>query len=190
MSRWRTQLDLRASFVALLCACVYFGGGELLAVFLPAAVLHELGHILAARCMGLHIRRLTLSALGAELQLVEKNTSFLQDLLLCVSGPAVNLLLAAACAFLGRFPLFLGANLLLGAFNLLPVLPLDGGNGLFALLSLLTTWETAEGLMRWFSRITALAVAATGLFVLCLDGGKPYLLLLGVWLFASARRNG
>ncbi len=113
MSRWRTQLDLRASFVALLCACVYFGGGELLAVFLPAAVLHELGHILAARCMGLHIRRLTLSALGAELRLAEENTSFLQDLLLCVSGPAVNLLLAAACAVLGCFPLFLGANLLL-----------------------------------------------------------------------------
>lgn len=186
------RLVIRPGFVALVCCSAYFGSARLLGVFLLAALLHELGHLAAARMMGLRVRCVILSALGAEICLEERATSFLQDLVLSLSGPAANLLTAALCAFLGRFPILLGASLLLGGFNLLPILPLDGGCGMYALLSHLGSCAWAERLMRWLSRTFSLAVLLCGALVLALDGGKPYLLLLGCWLASAAffsRRN-
>ena len=133
--------------------------------------------------------RLRLSALGAELTLEgEACTSFLQDLLLSLSGPAANLLLAAVLAAVGHFPLFVGANLLLGCFNLLPVCPLDGGCALFALLSCLTSMEWAERVSRLFSQAFSLLVVFCGMLLLLLEHGRPWLLLIGIWLSAASFR--
>ena len=182
----RDRLVVRPGFVALLCGCAYFGSVGLLAVFLLSAALHELGHAAAVRTLGLHLRRLTLSAAGAELELREQETSFRQDFILTLSGPLTNLAAAAICAVLRRFPLFLGANLLLGCFNLLPVLPLDGGNALFALLSWLTDVDRAFQVLRIVSLGTAFVLTAVGLVILTVPGGKPWLALLGIWLLWAA----
>ena len=60
------------------------------------------------------------------------------ELLAAAAGPAVNLVLAAALGLLGRWgePLYLlaGAQAVLGCFNLLPILPLDGGRMLWLAL--------------------------------------------------------
>ena len=93
-------MTLRPGFVTVVCFSAYFGSAALLAVFLFAACIHELGHVAAAKAMGLHIRKLTLSAQGAELTLQERNTTFTQDLLLALSGPAVNLMAVLLCALL------------------------------------------------------------------------------------------
>lgn len=181
------HVTIRPGFVALLCGCAYFGSGTLLLVFLAAAALHEAAHLIAAKAMGLEVDRLVLSLLGAEIHLSEGcGASFLQDVALCLSGPLANLAAGAACALSGRFPLFLGANLLLGCFNLLPVLPLDGGGALFALASQLTDWDRAERIVGWLSRGFSLAVVLCGLAVLRMENGKPCLLALGLWLLGAA----
>ena len=77
-------------------------------------------------------------------------------------------------------------NLLLGCFNLLPVLPLDGGCAVNALLSSVTSWDRACRFMRWISCAFAFAVLFIGVTIFAMDGGKPYLLLLAIWLFVTA----
>ena len=90
------RIVLYPGFILLLSASAYFGSLRLLAVLLGSGLVHELGHIAAVRITGRRLARLRLSALGAELTLEgEPCTSFLQDLLLSLSGPAANLLLAA-----------------------------------------------------------------------------------------------
>ena len=121
------RLVVTPGFVALLSASVYFGSLRLTGAFLLAAAIHELGHLLALRFMGAAPERLTLSACGAELT-VRSGLSFRRELLLCLAGPAANLLTGMGLSALGRWPLLLGASLLLCAFNLLPLRPLDGGN--------------------------------------------------------------
>lgn len=182
------RVVLYPGFVALLSASAYFGSLRLLAALLTAAAAHELGHVAAVWCTGRKLNRLTLTALGAELTLEGESTSvsFLQELILSLSGPAANLLLAAALAVSGRFPLLLGANLLLGCFNLLPVSPLDGGCALFALLSWLTSLEWADRLTNLISKGFSLAVVLCGAFFLFQPGGKPWLLLVGLWLAAAS----
>lgn len=78
-----------------------------------------------------------ISVLGAEMQ-VAGRMSYGGELLAAAAGPAVNLLLAAALGLPGRWwePLYLlaGAQAVLGCFNLLPILPLDGGRMLWLAL--------------------------------------------------------
>ena len=175
------RVTVRPGFLALLCAGAYFGSVQLLLMFLAVAAAHEAGHLLAARLMGRRVTGLTLSALGAELRL-SGVTAFWQDALLALSGPAVNLALAALCAARGIAPVFIGANLLLGAFNLLPIRPLDGGCAVYALLSLTVSQRWAERLTTMLSGACALSVALVGAWLLIRDVSNPWLLCMGVWL--------
>lgn len=186
------RVILYPGFVVLLSASAYFGSLQLLAALLIAAAAHELGHIVAVWCSGRKLDRLTLTALGAELTLKGESVSatFLQDLALSLSGPAANLILALILTVIGGFPLLLGANLLLGCFNLLPVSPLDGGCALFALLCWLTNLEWADRLTELISKGFSLAVILCGTVFLFQPGGKPWLLLVGLWLASASFHLG
>ena len=182
------HLVVTPGFAALLSASAYFGSLRLTGAFLLAATIHELGHLLVLHFMGTAPERLTLSACGAELT-VRSELSFRRELLLCLAGPAANLLTGMGLSALGRWPLLLGASFLLCAFNLLPLRPLDGGNALFAFLSLVCAPDRAEQLTALFSRGAALAVLMLG-GVLLGENGRPWLFFMGLWLTGGAfRRN-
>lgn len=179
------RLVVTPGFAALLSASAYFGSLRLTGVFLLAAAIHETGHLLALHFMDTAPERLTLSACGAELT-VRSGLSFRRELFLCLAGPAANLLTAIVLSALDRWPLLLGASLLLCAFNLLPLRPLDGGNALFAFLSIVGAPERAERLTAVFSRGSALAVLTLGGVLMLRENGCPWLLFMGIWLTCGA----
>lgn len=92
-------------------------------------------------------------------------------------GPVSNLLLAAALGLLGRWwePLYLfaGAQLVLGAFNLLPALPLDGGRILWLALAWLTEPYTAQRVLSAVSLAVSLALLLGGGGLIWRLGGSP-----------------
>lgn len=107
-----------------------------------SVVLHELSHALVARRLGLQVRAITLHFLGGFTQLEPHRPSPRRDFLVAFAGPVVSLAVGGA-ALLAARPVdaavaeyLLGAlavsNLIVGAFNLLPALPLDGGHMLRA----------------------------------------------------------
>ena len=117
-------------------------GWETTLLVLGAAALHELGHILCLRRFGAPIRRLRIGVLGAVLE-TGGTMSYGRELAAVLAGPLANLLAAVLLGWLG-YPVSAGANAVLGAFNLLPVSPLDGGRALYLLLVWLAGPETAE----------------------------------------------
>ena len=125
------RLRISPGVPLLLAAFVWLASPLLLGAILSAAVCHELGHWLVLRRVGGRIQRLHITVFGAEMQVDDRRISYGGELLTAAAGPVSNLLLAAAIGLLGRWwePLYLfaGAQLVLGAFNLLPALPLDGG---------------------------------------------------------------
>jgi Zn-dependent protease len=112
-------------------------------VLLYASVLvHELSHCVVARAFGLPVRRVLLYPLGGFSEIEKEAPTPAREFLVAAAGPAISLVLAAAGYGLSRLIPFgtahvlvtqlMWANLLVGLFNLLPGLPLDGGRMLRA----------------------------------------------------------
>lgn len=104
---------------------------------LLAAALHELGHIVAARLLGIGITRITLLPLGADIRF-SRVTSYREDIITGGAGAAVNLLSALLLLPLSYNPAvryFICSSLALCAVNMLPIASLDGGTVLRGLLS-------------------------------------------------------
>lgn len=113
------------------------------AVLLYGSVfLHEVSHALTARSFSFPVRGITLHFLGGFTEIERHKPTPGRDLLVSAAGPAVSLIIGAL-AFVASLPVdaevpeFLlfelaAANVIVGAFNLLPALPLDGGHMLRA----------------------------------------------------------
>lgn len=161
-------------------------GWETALLALSAAGLHELGHLLALQACGTSVRRLRVGILGAAME-VSGSMSYAQELTAVLAGPLTNLLWAL---LLGRYGLsaWAGAHAVLCAFNLLPVRPLDGGQGLYLLLCWAAGPQTAEWVSHWIGLLTAAAAACGAAYLAWVSGGTLWLLpaAIGlVWFAAS-----
>ncbi len=182
----RTRVRVSPGAPALLAVFVWLSSPEVLGAVLLAALCHELGHYAVLRSRGGWVRHMEISALGANMQ-VAGRLSYGSELLTAAGGPAVNLLLAAALAALGRWwePLYLlaGAQGVLGCFNLLPILPLDGGRMLWLALCWRTDPFLADRMAGGVSLAAAGLLTAAGA---ALAGRSPFLLMTAVNLLLAA----
>jgi Zn-dependent protease/CBS domain-containing protein len=112
-------------------------------VLLYASVLvHELSHCVVARAFDLPVRRVLLYPLGGFSEIEKEAPTPAREFLVAAAGPAISLVLAAVGYGLSTLvphgtghvlvTQLMWANLLVGLFNLLPGLPLDGGRMLRA----------------------------------------------------------
>lgn len=156
-----------------------------MAIVTASVLWHELGHALTMRRFG-YAPRIELHAMGGLARWPPgANPSARQALIVTVAGPFAGLLLGAIVWFLARgaAPLpylariaidwIVWVNVAWSLFNLLPLLPLDGGN----LLDHLS--EHISGTVRprwvgWASTVTGGAVVLFGIF-----SGQTYVALLG-----------
>lgn len=139
-------------------------------------VFHELSHSVVARHYGLPIKGITLFIFGGVAEMTEEPKSAKVEFWMAIAGPLASFALAAAfwlAAALGAalgLPLPVNGvleylaliNLLLGAFNLIPAFPMDGGRVLRAAL-----WHW-RGDFRQATRIAAGAGKGFGLLLIAL----------------------
>lgn len=140
--------------------------------FVTATVLHELGHVLAVFLCGGQIRGFEPAPFGFSLRF-DSMLSYWKDAIIAGGGAGMNLLtaflLSVAAKYLpGRadWMLAAGVNVVIGFFNLLPALPLDGGRILYALLAQLTDVTRALAITRAVSFLIGVAVTAFGVYIL------------------------
>ena len=119
----QTRLEITFGCPAFLClmGCVWTWRGMLL--FLCALLLHEAGHAIVLRLVHVRVKAVRLGFGDVEMETAP--LGYWEELLSAWAGPCVNFLLYLALWRIA--PAFAAVNLLLGAYNLLPVLPLDGG---------------------------------------------------------------
>ncbi|HTV66292.1 MAG TPA: M50 family metallopeptidase [Bryocella sp.] len=106
---------------------------------IPATLLHELGHILAAAMCGVKVKKVGLSRVG--LYTVREPGPRWANLCVSLAGPLFNLLLAATLREVA--PTFAWVNLMACAYNLLPI-PNSDGRRILALLAPERVVATAE----------------------------------------------
>ena len=120
--------------------------GLVTALLLFASVLaHELGHSLIARRQGVEVNSITLFIFGGLASLDKEAKTPGEAFRVAIAGPLVSFSLFGLLNAIGYFShitgplaamlaLLASVNLALGLFNLIPGLPLDGGNVLKALV--------------------------------------------------------
>lgn len=175
-------LEIGPGWVALMCALYYVNPGGCFLPFCAAMLCHELGHLAALLACGIPIRCLRLEVGGAVLETAPMD--YRRELLCALAGPAVNLMLLP----LGRrFPLFAVLSLCLALFNLLPILPLDGGRALRAGLLLALPEDKVQRILRRITLVCAAALAAAALYLTAVlhSGMWPVLTAALVWLRIS-----
>jgi len=176
-------------------------GLALVTIVFACVVLHELGHALAARRAGVAVRSVILLPIGGVtlMEDLRRDANSARDIWVALAGPVVSLALAAVAlplilflspqvrlwtyplVYAGNLPRALfWSNVFIGALNLLPAYPLDGGRVLRAFLA-----ERME-----YVRATRLAVTVgQGFAILLMFAGvwNSWLMLIGFFLFVGAQ---
>jgi len=150
-----TRFVVAAAFVVLLFASV---------------LVHELSHSVVARGYGLPVRRIVLYPLGGVSEIEREPQTPAREFLVSAAGPALSLVLSAvgyglehvvtAGTIIGVLVTqLMWANLVVGLFNLLPGLPLDGGRMLRAVIWKITGRPGSSTIAAaWAGRVLAVCL--------------------------------
>jgi len=201
------RIEVHVTFLLMVAGLAIFSSGsnpvlltvsQLLLAFL-CVLLHELGHALAARRFGIQTREIVLLPIGGVARLERMPEKPLQEVVVALAGPGVNLILAVALAALlgargvtpelaidhadkGLLEFLLLANLAMLLFNLIPAFPMDGGRVLRAALATGMPYARATRIAAQVGQALALLFAAVGVFVL----RNPLLVFVALFVFMAA----
>lgn len=177
-------------------------GREVLMVILvfTCVLMHEFGHALMAARYHVKTRDITLWPIGGVARLEYLPEKPVQELMIALAGPLVNLAIIAVLIpliFLGKgWPVafdpveyyangllvnLVMVNLSLFLFNLLPAFPMDGGRILRAILGWRFNREKATTIAAYTGMFFAFCFIAFGVYA------NPVLALIGAFVFLSAR---
>jgi Zn-dependent protease/CBS domain-containing protein len=170
-----------------------WGLGITLALFVSVLV-HELAHSFYTLAVGGAVRSITLLMIGGVSEIVEPPRKPMQEAAMAFVGPATSVAIGAAFYALSRatrglgsfnltFALFYLAqlNLFLGAFNLLPAFPMDGGRVLRGFLARRRGMVRATQIAAAVGRAFALLFAIVGFLTT-----NFLLLIIGFFVFVGA----
>lgn len=174
----------------LLAALLYFLAEpeEILALIVPVLV-HEAGHILCLRSYGLKIRGFKAEMKGFCIDYggycpVEGHV------VSAAAGPAAGIAYAIITSFIGKktgsewMNLSSGLSLILSLFNLLPIIPLDGGRIFSFISEQVFGRKRGRQITKTAGIVLSLTLVSFGTWLLTEDFG-PAVMLAGVWLTLS-----
>ncbi|MEI8387829.1 MAG: site-2 protease family protein [Verrucomicrobiota bacterium] len=174
------------------------GVGFTLLLFL-CVLLHEFGHAFAARAYGIRTPDITLLPIGGVARLERMPDKPVQELVVAIAGPAVNVVIALGLvAFMaaklrmsdltdiergGLVENLLAVNVMLVVFNAIPAFPMDGGRVLRALLAMMMDYTLATLIAARVGQVLAVGFAVASFF------GQSMLLFIAVFVFFGAQQE-
>jgi Zn-dependent protease len=203
-----TEVKIHITFLLLLAWIAFSAWGQggasaaldstlFIVLIFACVVLHEFGHILAARRYGISTPTVTLLPIGGVASMERLPTNPRQELVVALAGPAVNLVIGLILvlalgtlrpaelteidnpnlSLLGRLA---AANIFLAVFNLIPAFPMDGGRVLHALIAMRIGGARATEIAARIGQAFALGLGFLGLF------GNPLLIFIAIFIYIAA----
>lgn len=171
---------------------------EIYAILMLLAFLHELGHLIAGLLLRLKPKKLEINPFGLAVIFEEfgcKNNEFeLKKVIIASAGPITNLIIMLLVIFI-NLPLeqltreiIIYANILIIAFNLLPIYPLDGGRIVKGILYIFKGKELADSVSNKIANIGAILLTFAGSLAIYYFKNIAILLML-IYLWALVIRE-
>ena len=171
-------------FITLFITHSYFAISALIAI-----LIHETGHIIAAKKLKIKMTLCKIDIFGASLTPASNDFSYLDEMFLCICGPALNFFTAAVAMpfyFITKNTVvlyFVLASLSLGLLNLIPIKGFDGGRIFMATLCLLTDIYMAEKILSVVSFICIFILWVMSIYFLLMSGSNLSLFVFSISLF-------
>jgi Zn-dependent protease/CBS domain-containing protein len=205
-SAWGIPIELHLTFILLIAAVLilsiptqqFYTFTIVLSLFV-FVVFHELAHSIIARHYGIKVRKILLYPIGGVSEIEEIPDNPAQEWRMAIAGPLTSLVLGVVLlgvsltistqvfsiyTFLtitGNFLTDLATlNILLGAFNLIPAFPMDGGRVFRALLAERLKYSDATRYAVYLGKIFGIAMVLIG-FVY-----NFFLILVGIFVYIGA----
>jgi stage IV sporulation protein FB len=167
---------------------------ELLTLFVIVFI-HELGHVSMAKGFGWRVKEVQLLPFGGVAVVEESgNIPAFEEIWVALAGPIQNAWMAVFAYMMMQFSgsdigwweYFLQANIMIGLFNMIPILPLDGGKVLLAILSFQICYYKTLHICAWLSLMVSSGIVIYALASVSTQGGiQLNLLMIGLFLVYS-----
>ncbi len=206
-----TVIRIHVTFLLLLAGIgvmFFVNGGAAVAIgallftgaLFGCVLLHEFGHVFAARAFQIRTPDITLLPIGGVARLEKLPERPWQELIVAIAGPMVNVLIAGVLLFfvglpnpvdpqlldftspIGQLQRLMLLNVWLVIFNMIPAFPMDGGRVLRALLAMMMPYARATSIAAVVGQVLAGLAAVVALAWL-----HPLLFLVAVFIFLAAR---
>jgi stage IV sporulation protein FB len=190
------KVRIHPLFLLLCVAAVFSGLAVEMVVLFTIVIIHELGHVFVATAYGYKIREMVILPFGgvAKLEHGAMGWNPKHEVAIAIAGPLNNLLMILVAVIFHSVGLwsewltqfFIKGNLMIGFFNLLPALPLDGGRILRAAASKEQGYRAATEVSIRMSYGMAVLLIVVGLVSLWAGYFNIGFLTLGAFLLLSA----
>lgn len=170
------------------------------AALFACVLLHEFGHVFAARAFGIRTPDVTLLPIGGLARLEKMPSKPWQELVVAIAGPMVNVVIAACLLLIVGMPnpldpgflnftspigllhRLMVLNVWLVIFNMIPAFPMDGGRVLRALLAMRMPYAKATAIAARIGQgFAGLGAIAALIWV------HPMLFIVAIFIFLAAK---
>ena len=211
-SVWAIPIELHLTFILLIAAVFVlslpaqrFYTFFIVLLLFVFVFFHELAHSVVARHYGIKVRKIILYPIGgvSEIEEIPNNPS--QEWRMAIAGPLTSIVLGFVLLTIGillspqlfNFALFTtltgniildlaSLNLFLGAFNLIPAFPMDGGRVFRAVLAERMKFSDATRYAVYIGRILGIAMVIVGFIF----PSYFLLILVGIFVYIGASEEG
>lgn len=196
-SVWGIPIELHITFILLMAVVFIFSTPyffTLTMLLFVFVVIHELSHSVVARHYNIKVRKIVLYPIGGVSEIDEIPDNPRVEWRMAAAGPLSSIIIGlffyglslitpitTVGTLYGSFTLDMAIlNSFLGAFNLIPAFPMDGGRVFRALLAERMKYADATKYAAYIGRLLGIVMAAVGLFY------NIFLTIIGVFVYIGA----
>ena len=184
----KIKIHIICLFLILLFILINFS--TYILVVLSCIFIHEMGHVIFIKTNKFNILSIEILPFGINIIKDNKLTSYKTDIMIALSGPALNVITAFVIFLIIKlngyvsilFFAFL-TNIIYAAINLFPVKSLDGGIAVSDVLKIYLPEHLARIIFSVISAVFLGILSLFALFVLMITGYNFTLILLCCYLF-------
>ncbi len=154
----KIKIDLKVFLLVI--AYILTNKIEIFSILFIFMFVHELGHLFIGMCLGLRPKRINLTIAGFSIEFIEKECynyvtkskiRLRNKILVYIGGPISNLIFVFI-GYFAKIPNIVYANTIIFLINILPILPLDGGQIIKNILMYKYTLKTVNKVMLEISK--------------------------------------
>lgn len=188
------RIKLNVFFILFLFASYFIGCLQQSLILFASVLLHEFGHVLAARKLKIEVYEIELLPYGGVARMEELSKfGGAAEAVVSLAGPATSLAIALTCYLFEGLSELIGMgfryNLIICLFNLIPVIPLDGGKLARNFLIFFMGYRQATRILILAGRAAAFILLGVNIYMLTSGSESAALIITAVFIYIGTLKE-